>query len=86
MCGICGVVNIEHEDPVKSETIKKMCDSITHRGPDDLGMFVESNVGIGMRRLSIIDYSCDSGNCRNRNESELRMATTNSRKLPPLSR
>ena len=57
MCGICGVVNIEHEDPVKLNTIKKMCDVITHRGPDDEGILIEDNVGLGMRRLSIIDLS-----------------------------
>jgi len=55
MCGITGVVNIEHEDPVKYDTVKCMCDAITHRGPDDYGILAEDNVGIGMRRLSIID-------------------------------
>ncbi len=55
MCGICGVVNIEHEDPVKYDVVDRMCKVITHRGPDDQGIFVEDNIGIGMRRLSIID-------------------------------
>lgn len=35
--------------------IGRMCDTITHRGPDDVGTWVEGNVGLGMRRLSIID-------------------------------
>jgi len=55
MCGICGVVNVEYDDPVKPELIKRMCDVIAHRGPDDDGILTEANVGIGMRRLSIID-------------------------------
>jgi asparagine synthase (glutamine-hydrolysing) len=35
--------------------VKRMCDAIVHRGPDDEGQYVDKNVGIGMRRLSIID-------------------------------
>lgn len=55
MCGICGLINSERDKVVERKTIKKMCDVITHRGPDDEGIYTHQNVGIGMRRLSIID-------------------------------
>ena len=55
MCGICGIVNKEVEDVVNRKIIKKMCDAILHRGPDDDGIYIKNNVGLGMRRLSIID-------------------------------
>ncbi|MCK5739997.1 asparagine synthetase B, partial [bacterium] len=57
MCGICGKLNRHPENPVDPKLIEKMCDVITHRGPDDAGYYVEKNVGLGMRRLSIIDLS-----------------------------
>ncbi len=53
MCGICGI--IQPEKPVPSSIIKSMCDSIIHRGPDDEGIYVNENVALGARRLSIID-------------------------------
>jgi asparagine synthase (glutamine-hydrolysing) len=37
------------------QTVQQMCDLITHRGPDDQGIYVDANVGMGMRRLSIVD-------------------------------
>jgi len=55
MCGICGMVNSDFEKAVEPPLIKKMCDVIYHRGPDDDGVYVQKNIGIGMRRLSIID-------------------------------
>lgn len=55
MCGICGVVFRDKGRPVHAEDISRMCKAITHRGPDDEGYFVDANVGLGMRRLSIID-------------------------------
>jgi len=54
MCGICGIVNL-NSAPVERETLQKMCDVIRHRGPNDEGFFVNQSVGLGMRRLSIID-------------------------------
>ncbi|MBN2010331.1 asparagine synthase (glutamine-hydrolyzing) [candidate division KSB1 bacterium] len=55
MCGICGAVYVDKTQPMNAAIIHDMCQAITHRGPDDEGMWVEGNVGIGMRRLSIID-------------------------------
>lgn len=52
MCGICGFVG---DAPDKSKTIEKMTDIITHRGPDDAGYFIDKEISMGFRRLSIID-------------------------------
>ncbi len=55
MCGIAGIV--EQDGTVESATIDRMCRTIVHRGPDDQGIFVARGVGLGMRRLSIIDVA-----------------------------
>src|SRR2546430_224254 len=55
MCGICVVVR--DKEPVESALIQRMCDRITHRGPDSAGYHVTGRVGLGMRRLSIIDLN-----------------------------
>jgi asparagine synthase (glutamine-hydrolysing) len=55
MCGICGQFNFGTGAPVSRAVIERMADSIRHRGPDDSGYFIEDNVGLGFRRLSIID-------------------------------
>src|SRR3989304_5800871 len=52
MCGICGVVQPE---PVSAPEIRAMADTLSHRGPDDQGVYVDGGVGLGHRRLSIID-------------------------------
>ena len=51
MCGIAGHAGIRFDASV----VERMCDSIRHRGPDDAGYFRDSDVSLGMRRLSIID-------------------------------
>ncbi|PYS74296.1 MAG: asparagine synthase (glutamine-hydrolyzing), partial [Acidobacteria bacterium] len=55
MCGIAGQFNFQRREPVERETIVRMADSIAHRGPDDEGFFIAGPVGLGFRRLSIID-------------------------------
>lgn len=55
MCGICGTINTENGAPVSQALLSSMCATIKHRGPDDEGIFVQDNVGLGTRRLSIID-------------------------------
>jgi asparagine synthase (glutamine-hydrolysing) len=55
MCGIAGIIHSDPSHPVLPESIQKMCDAMAHRGPDDFGHYVKGHVGIGMRRLSIID-------------------------------
>jgi len=54
MCGIFSIVNFDG-DSVSETLLSLMSKKMYHRGPDDGGMFIDSNVGIGMRRLSIID-------------------------------
>jgi asparagine synthase (glutamine-hydrolysing) len=57
MCGIAGQFNFERREPVERETIVRMTRSIAHRGPDDEGFFISGPVGLGFRRLSIIDLA-----------------------------
>jgi len=54
MCGICGFL-LPHGERVDPEVLTAMTSSMTHRGPDDAGYVVDSPVGLGHRRLSIID-------------------------------
>jgi asparagine synthase (glutamine-hydrolysing) len=55
MCGICGVYYQDQRRRVESSTLSEMNAQIVHRGPDDDGFFYDGNVGLAMRRLSIID-------------------------------
>jgi asparagine synthase (glutamine-hydrolysing) len=55
MCGICGQFNFADHAPVQRRDIEKMTKSIVHRGPDDEGYHIAGPVGLGFRRLSIID-------------------------------
>ncbi|MFB3922082.1 MAG: asparagine synthase (glutamine-hydrolyzing) [Terriglobia bacterium] len=55
MCGICGIYNFETPAPADRATLKRATDAMVHRGPDDEGFFVDGAVGLGNRRLSIID-------------------------------
>lgn len=54
MCGFCGFVGEQQE---KEEILKKMMDKIIYRGPDSSGIYTDTDVGLGFRRLSIIDLS-----------------------------
>jgi asparagine synthase (glutamine-hydrolysing) len=55
MCGICGVVYSDPGRPVDRDLLQRMNDSLRHRGPDGAGFHVAAGVGLGFRRLSIID-------------------------------
>jgi asparagine synthase (glutamine-hydrolysing) len=57
MCGIAGVLVHGAGATADPGTVQAMCDAIVHRGPDDQGLYVSGPVGIGMRRLSIIDVA-----------------------------
>jgi len=59
MCGIAGKFLFAEGERVSRELLKRMCDSIAHRGPDEDGYYVNGQIGLGHRRLSIIDL--DSG-------------------------
>ena len=56
MCGICGIFNFNGE-PVSPVNLRKMTDAIAYRGPDGEGFYIDSFVGLGHRRLAIIDLS-----------------------------
>jgi asparagine synthase (glutamine-hydrolysing) len=55
MCGICGVVHSQTDRLIDEGILRQMNEVIRHRGPDDDGYFINSQAGLGMRRLSIID-------------------------------
>lgn len=57
MCGICGKIYFDPSQEIEESEIRAMTASIRHRGPDDEGYYVQDNVGLGFRRLSIIDLS-----------------------------
>lgn len=57
MCGIAGVVSVGREPEDHRVKLERMNDAIAHRGPNDSGIFVESGVALGHRRLAIIDLS-----------------------------
>src|SRR5229473_2290170 len=69
MCGICGMFFPEPRKRVDSEILARMNGKIVHRGPDDGGFFVERNVGLAMRRLSIIDVQTGHQPLANEDES-----------------
>jgi asparagine synthase (glutamine-hydrolysing) len=55
MCGICGAISFEPDIPFDQSVLKRMNDSIHHRGPDDEGYYRDRQASLAMRRLSIID-------------------------------
>src|ERR1700720_1145956 len=57
MCGICGQFNFVRREPVEADAVRRMTQTMVHRGPDDEGYFVSGPVGLGFRRLSIIDLA-----------------------------
>lgn len=57
MCGINGILHLQTQKKVDERTLTKMRDSLEHRGPDDKGLFLENNIGLGHRRLSVLDVS-----------------------------
>src|SRR3984885_886831 len=57
MCGICGKLMLGREATVPPGLLKAMADTIEHRGPDDYGYYVSGPIGLGFRRLSIIDLN-----------------------------
>src|SRR5262245_58832549 len=56
VCGIAGLMCLGGR-PVLPDELARMCDAMAHRGPDDEGYFVGPDVGLGMRRLAIIDLT-----------------------------
>ena len=56
MCGICGIINLNGQQ-VEEKSLHLMMKTMKHRGPDDEGVYLENNIGLGFVRLSIIDLS-----------------------------
>ncbi len=59
MCGICGIYNLDSAS-VDSKILEYMAEAIAHRGPDSEGFFIDQYIGLGHRRLAIIDLSEDA--------------------------
>lgn len=57
MCGIVGIFHYRNADPIDGGLLHRMNESLYHRGPDDSGLHVERGVGLGHRRLAIIDLA-----------------------------
>ena len=57
MCGIAGMVRLDPRTDVEPERLRRMRDEIRHRGPDDAGQYVDGNIGLASRRLSIVDLA-----------------------------
>jgi asparagine synthase (glutamine-hydrolysing) len=57
MCGIAGILEFDKDTRASAAALRAMCIAITHRGPDDDGFYTDGTVGIGMRRLSIVDVA-----------------------------
>lgn len=57
MCGIAGILLPHRQKRVSRDSIVQMCNSMSHRGPDDEGVYLNGPLGIGHRRLSIIDLA-----------------------------
>jgi len=68
MCGIAGIFNYKNTLPVTMERLKSMNQELVHRGPDDEGYYIDNNIGLAFRRLSIIDL--DTGNQPIHNEDK----------------
>jgi asparagine synthase (glutamine-hydrolysing) len=68
MCGICGISYSDNQKPERS-TLEKMTEAIIHRGPDSDGFYTDSGIGLGMRRLAIIDVAGGDQPIPNEDES-----------------
>ena len=55
MCGFVGFTAVDYDTDTNKAVVKDMADRIAHRGPDDEGFFVDDDIAMGFRRLSIID-------------------------------
>ena len=57
MCGITGILEFDRSKQVDPDLLRRMCRAMLHRGPDDEGVYTAGNIGLAMRRLSIIDLA-----------------------------
>jgi asparagine synthase (glutamine-hydrolysing) len=57
MCGIAGIASFDNAQLVNEARLRAMCETLVHRGPDDEGYHISDGVGLGMRRLAVIDLA-----------------------------
>ena len=57
MCGICGIVDFKNPNTISKNVLGNMTKAMEHRGPDEQGTYLDAHVGLGSRRLSIIDLA-----------------------------
>ena len=69
MCGIVGYTNVRKTEAADPAILAAMCQTIMHRGPDDQGIYVHGQTGLGMRRLSIVDLHTGHQPISNETES-----------------
>src|SRR2546427_3129527 len=69
MCGIAGILEFGRDARADSDALREMCRIMAHRGPDDEGFYFDAHVGIGMRRLSIVDLATGHQPISNENGS-----------------
>jgi len=69
MCGIAGIFHLETAKPVDAARVRRMTDALSHRGPDGSGVWTAPGVGLGHRRLSIIDLAGGAQPMANADES-----------------
>ncbi len=69
MCGIAGICHIDGPDGVSLNGIKRMIGALCHRGPDETGIYLDDQVGLGHARLSIIDLSSGTQPIHNKDKS-----------------
>jgi asparagine synthase (glutamine-hydrolysing) len=69
MCGIAGIVQFDPRARVEQTRVARMRDALHYRGPDGAGIFVENNVGLGHRRLAIVDLAGGHQPMANEDES-----------------
>ena len=69
MCGICGIATRDPARPVDADTIRRMTDVLVHRGPDGEGTFVAPGIGLGVRRLAIVDLETGDQPIANEDQS-----------------
>src|SRR5262245_50888653 len=55
MCGISGIYHYGSEEPIDQSVLRRMTELLVHRGPDDEGFFLNHHVGLGHRRLSVVE-------------------------------
>ena len=69
MCGIAGKFNLDPNQPVDGDRIDRMTTALVHRGPDGSGLYIGPGIGLGHRRLSIIDLATGAQPLSNENET-----------------